>query len=46
LKSDVIHDAANVVLIENLKRRRNFGNIGSFGDMATGRNFAKNREIA
>ena len=40
LKYDVIHNALNVICDKNLKRPRNFS------DMGTGRNSTKNREIA
>ena len=46
LKYDVIHDALKVILNKNFKHLRNFGDIGSVGDMGTGRNLAKNPEIA
>ena len=46
LKYDVIHDVLKVDCNTNLSRSRNFGDIGKFGDMATGRNLAKIREIA
>jgi hypothetical protein len=45
-KYDVIHDALKLISYEKLKRARNFGDIGSFGDIGTGRNLAKNLEIA
>jgi hypothetical protein len=40
LKYDVIYDALTEICYKNLKRQRNVG------DFASGRNFAKNREIA
>ena len=40
MKYDVIHDTLIVIRTKNLKRSRNFG------DMGTGRNIAKYREIA
>ena len=46
LKYDVIHEALKVICNKNLKRPQNLGDIGSFGDIGTGRNYAKNREIA
>jgi hypothetical protein len=46
LKYDVIHDALKVILNKNFQHLRNFGDIGSVGDMGTGRNLAKNPEIA
>jgi hypothetical protein len=46
LKYDVIHDLLKVIFNKNLKRQRNFGDIGSFGDMGTDMNLAKNREVA
>ena len=45
LKYDVIHDALKVICNKNIKRLRNFGDIGSFGGIGTGRKLAKNREI-
>ena len=36
-KYDVIPDALKLILYKNLKRHRNFGDIGSFGDMCTRR---------
>jgi hypothetical protein len=41
----VIYNALKVICNENIKRPRNFGDIDSFGDIGTGRNLAKNREI-
>ena len=46
LKYDVIHDALKVICNKNIKCPRIFGDIGSLGDMGTGRNLAKNLEIA
>jgi hypothetical protein len=46
LKHDVIHDALRVICNKNLKRLRNFSDIGSFGNMGTGTNLANNRKIA
>jgi hypothetical protein len=40
------HDALEMIYNKNLKRPRNFGGVGFFGDMGTGRNLAKNREIS
>ena len=40
------YNVLKVICYQNHKRSRNFGDIGSFGDMGTGRNLAKNREIA
>ena len=46
LKYDVIHDVLKVIFNENLKRLRNYGDIGFSRDMNTFKNLAKNREIA
>ena len=46
MKYNVIHDALKVICKENLKPPGNFGDIGSFGDMGTGRNWVKNPKIA
>jgi hypothetical protein len=35
-----------VICYKKLKRRLNFGDIGSFGDIGTVMNLAKNQEIA
>jgi hypothetical protein len=40
------YDALKVICNNNLKRQRNFGDIGSSGDMCTCRNLAENRDIA
>ena len=40
------YDAIKVICNKNRKGPRNFGHIGSFGDMGTYENLAKNREIA
>ena len=42
-KNDVIHDAIKLICDENLERLRNFVEIGNMG---TGINLPKNREIA
>jgi hypothetical protein len=41
-----IYDALKEICNQNLKRLRKSDDIGSFGDMVTGRNLAKNREFA
>jgi hypothetical protein len=41
-----IHDAFEVICYKNFKRPRKFGDIGSFGNIGTGRNLAKNNEVA
>jgi hypothetical protein len=46
LKNDVIYDALKLICNKNLERPRKFGDIGSFGDMGTGKNKDKNRVIA
>ena len=38
LKYDVIHDALKLVCNKNLRRPRNFGDMGFFGDICAGRN--------
>ena len=37
MKYNFIHDALKVITNQNLKRQRNFEDIGSFGDMGTSR---------
>jgi hypothetical protein len=44
LKYDVIHDKLGVICNTNLKRPRNFGDIGSLGDMGTRRKLPENPE--
>ena len=44
MKYDLIHEVLRVIRDKNLKRRRNFGFIGFFGDMGTGMILAKNRK--
>ena len=45
MKKNVIHDSLKLIRNENLESPRNLGDIGSIGDMVTGRNLANNREI-
>jgi hypothetical protein len=40
------HDALKIIINKYLKQPRNFDDIGSFGDMGTGRILANNRVIA
>ena len=41
LKYDVIHDTLKVICDKHLKCPRNFGDMGSFGDISTRSMFAK-----
>ena len=45
-KYNFIHNIFKVICNKNIKRPRYFGYIGSLGNMRTGRNLAKNCEIA
>ena len=46
LNYDIIHDALKVICNKNLKRPRNFGDIGSLGHIWHWQEFSKNREIS
>jgi hypothetical protein len=46
LKYEVIYDALKVISNTKFRRSREFGDIGSFGDMNTTRIYTENRQIA